>query len=201
MVSVMLFSVCFSHAETIKFKNGKTIEAKVMEKTEQYIKVDISGIPITYYLNEIESIDGKAVSLSPEATSSGAVMDKLSTQADDYFREAEKYYSQGNYDQAIANYNKAIQINPNDAKVYVNRGVAYASRCNYDQAIADFDKALQIDSNFAGGAGIYYNRGVAYHYKKDYDKAWEDIHRAEKLGFKSDPEILAELKKASGREK
>ncbi|MFH1876587.1 MAG: tetratricopeptide repeat protein [Candidatus Omnitrophota bacterium] len=57
---------CFS--ETIKLKSGKTVETKIVEKTDSYIKVDIVGIPITYYLDEIESLDGIAPSKKIEAT-------------------------------------------------------------------------------------------------------------------------------------
>ena len=42
-----------SHSETITFKNGKTIDAPVLERTEEYIKVDIEGVGIKYYVDEI----------------------------------------------------------------------------------------------------------------------------------------------------
>lgn len=49
-------------AETIVLKSGKTIVAKILEKTKNSIKVDIEGIPITYYIDEIQSIDGTSLS-------------------------------------------------------------------------------------------------------------------------------------------
>ena len=36
------------------------------------------------------------------------------------------YYNQGNLPQAISDFNKAIEINPNYAEAYYNRGLAYA---------------------------------------------------------------------------
>ncbi|MDD5194210.1 MAG: tetratricopeptide repeat protein [Candidatus Omnitrophica bacterium] len=56
IVSLSFILPCFS--ETIKLKSVKIVEAKIIEKTDSYVKVDIAGIPITYYLDEIESIDG-----------------------------------------------------------------------------------------------------------------------------------------------
>jgi len=50
-----------TYAEVIKFKNNKTIEAQIIEKTDQYIKVNISGAPVKYYLSDIESIDNKDI--------------------------------------------------------------------------------------------------------------------------------------------
>jgi len=51
---IFVFSFTFlSRAETIKLKNGKTVEAKIIEKTDNYIKLDINSIPITYYFDEL----------------------------------------------------------------------------------------------------------------------------------------------------
>ncbi len=58
-------------AETIVLKSGKTVEGKILEKTAKYIKVDINGISITYYLDEVASIDGRAS--SAKQLSSGQV--------------------------------------------------------------------------------------------------------------------------------
>jgi hypothetical protein len=48
------------YAETIKLKNSKVIEAKILEQADNYVKVDVSGIALTYYYDEIESIDGQS---------------------------------------------------------------------------------------------------------------------------------------------
>ncbi len=56
-----------AHAETIKLKSGKTVEAKIIEKTSTSIKADVNGIPITYYFEEIDSIDGQFVFEKPAA--------------------------------------------------------------------------------------------------------------------------------------
>ncbi len=47
-----------------------------------------------------------------------------------------------NYDKAIADYDKAIALNPKYADFYNNRGIAYNKKNEYDSAIADFDKAI-----------------------------------------------------------
>jgi len=57
---ILTFPSCYP--ETIKLKNGKTIEAKIIEKTNEYIKIDLHGVPLTYYIETIESIDGVALS-------------------------------------------------------------------------------------------------------------------------------------------
>ena len=59
------------------------------------------------------------------------------------------YSAKGDYDQAIADYNQAIRLNPNYGMAYYNRGSAYADKRDYDRAIADFEVALRINPNDA----------------------------------------------------
>ncbi len=46
-------------AETIVLNSGQTVEGKIVENTDQFIKADIQGVFLTYYLDEVLSIDGK----------------------------------------------------------------------------------------------------------------------------------------------
>jgi tetratricopeptide (TPR) repeat protein len=88
------------------------------------------------------------------------------------------WHDKGDQDKAIADFNKAIQLNPNDAVAYSNRGLAWNKKGDQDKAIADFNKAIQLNPNFS----IAYNyRGIAL-YKKGYlDKAIADFNKAIQL--------------------
>ncbi|MFA5008870.1 MAG: hypothetical protein WC546_06600 [Candidatus Omnitrophota bacterium] len=56
--------------EGIKLKNGKSISAKIIEKSEKFIRIDIDGIAVTYYTDEIKDINGKKiVSVAPQKIS------------------------------------------------------------------------------------------------------------------------------------
>ncbi|MEW6009010.1 MAG: hypothetical protein AB1629_05180 [Candidatus Omnitrophota bacterium] len=65
---LILFFVLFItspiFAETIILKSGKIIEAKIIEKTDKNIKVDFYGVPLTYFLDEIQSIGGAKVEVA-----------------------------------------------------------------------------------------------------------------------------------------
>ena len=79
-------------------------------------------------------------------------------------KDAEKYWNSGNeyllrddYKGAIADFTKAIEINPEFTQAYLNRGVAYAFLQDYQAAIADYTKAIEINPKLAPA---YDNRGV-----------------------------------------
>jgi len=59
-----LFFLSFAFAETVIFKSGKEIAGEKIEQTDEYIKIDFYGIPMTCYFDEIESIDGKKITNS-----------------------------------------------------------------------------------------------------------------------------------------
>ena len=48
-----------------------------------------------------------------------------------------------------ADYNRAIQLNPNDAQAYYNRGFLPYQLKNYKSAEADFTQAIAINPQFA----------------------------------------------------
>jgi len=59
---LLLSPISLISAETIVLKSGKSVEGKIIERAGNYVKVDIEGVPITYYLDEIKSVNGKDVS-------------------------------------------------------------------------------------------------------------------------------------------
>jgi hypothetical protein len=48
----------------------------------------------------------------------------------------------GNYDQAIADYSKAIELNPNEGNAYYKRAHAHYSKGQLSRAVADFESCL-----------------------------------------------------------
>ena len=83
--------------------------------------------------------------------------------------------AKGEYDRAIADFDKAIEINPKYARAYFGRGGTYAKKGGLDEAIANFDKAIEIDPKFAPA---YFGRGTAYGTKGDLDRAIADYDKA-----------------------
>jgi len=118
--------------------------------------------------------------------------------------DAETYYNsgtmnakQGNFTQALSDYNKAIGIDPHYANAYNNRGFIYGIQGDLTHALFDFNKAIEINPGFVDA---YNNRALSYYQLKEYDKAWADVHKVEELGAAVNPDLLENLKKISGQE-
>jgi ankyrin repeat protein len=61
VLAICLCFFCSAFAETIILKSGKTVEGKIINKTDKYIQIDFPGVPLTYFLNEIESIEAEKI--------------------------------------------------------------------------------------------------------------------------------------------
>ena len=117
--------------------------------------------------------------------------------AEAYFVRGVTYARKGQYDKAIADFTKAIELNPRHAEAYINRGLAYKNTGQYDQAISDCTKAIEINPR---DAEAYNNRAIAYYFREEHDRAWQDVHKAESLGLSVHPGFLKALREASGRQ-
>jgi len=84
-----------------------------------------------------------------------------------------------NYDGKIHDYSKAIELNPNFAVAYFNRGLSYAKLGGKsNEAFNDYNKAIELNPNFAAA---YNNRGRIYSFQGKYDKAISDYSKAIEL--------------------
>ena len=71
-----------------------------------------------------------------------------------------------------------MQINPNFANAYLNRGVTRSRLGDRQSAVADYNAALRIDPNLAGA---YLSRGVARAEGGDKPGAMQDFQKAADL--------------------
>ena len=78
----------------------------------------------------------------------------------------------------MADYSKAIELDPKYAHAWYNRGVAYNKLGQPDKAVADFSRAIELDPKYAHA---WNNRGVAYNKLGQPDKAVADFSKAIEL--------------------
>ena len=95
-----------------------------------------------------------------------------------YVQRGIAYLYKGDFDQAITDFTKALELKDNYAEAYCERGIAYSVKDDLNRAIADFTKALELKDYYAEA---YHNRGVAYSLKDDLDQAITDFTEALKI--------------------
>ena len=91
-----------------------------------------------------------------------------------YNQRGNAKHEMGDHAAAIADYDKALEIDPQFAEAYSNRGGVKDSMGDHVAAIADFDRALEIDPQLAGA---YSNRGIAKNHMGSYAAALADFDR------------------------
>jgi tetratricopeptide (TPR) repeat protein len=84
----------------------------------------------------------------------------------------------GYFKDAVAEFSKAISLDPKCAKAFYNRGCAYRDLKNYPAAIEDFSRAIQLDPGFANA---YINRGSAFRMVGRLTDALHDLDSAIQL--------------------
>ncbi|MGE0268380.1 MAG: tetratricopeptide repeat protein [Candidatus Omnitrophota bacterium] len=92
-----------------------------------------------------------------------------------YLNTGIAYSEIGKYDQAIEEFNRALDIYPRSVMTLNNKGIVYTRQHLFDLAILEYNKALEIDQNWAE---IWNNRGDAFRHKAEYQLALENYNKA-----------------------
>ncbi|HLO48929.1 MAG TPA: tetratricopeptide repeat protein [Kamptonema sp.] len=106
----------------------------------------------------------------------------------DYAKQGDAYFFENRYAEAVSAYNQALQIQPELADTWNNRGVVLTRMQQYEEAIASYEQATKIRPNYPDA---WNNRGVvllemqqfpeaiacyeqAIQAKTDYADAWNN---------------------------
>ena len=92
-----------------------------------------------------------------------------------YANRGTVFYKTGDYDRAIADFDKAIELNPNGAEAHIRLGVVWSKKGDHDRAIAYFNEAVKLRPK---DAMMYIHRGATYDEMGDFDQAIADFSRA-----------------------
>lgn len=89
--------------------------------------------------------------------------------------KGQKNTEENEYDRALSDYSKSIQLKTLDASVYAGRANIYSLKGQFDSALTDYSKAIQLNGK---DPQIYLNRAGAYILMKQFDKAIIDFSTA-----------------------
>lgn len=95
-----------------------------------------------------------------------------------YSARASLWMQTKHYDEAIADLDSAIGINPDDPAHYANRAIIWFWKSKYDQAIADCDETLRLNPEAVGALNV---RARSFMAKGDHASALSDLTEAVRL--------------------
>lgn len=193
IIATILFSACAQESSSHYFKNGsakynlkdfngaikdlnKAIELQKDNSEAYYVRANCYG-----ELGEIS-----------KATNDFKTVLEINPDYKDVFVNRAYYIKtpNGDYEGAISDYNKFIELNTagNNAFAFNNRGFAKYKLGQYRDALTDIDKSLQIapDNSFA-----YKNKGLIFIALDSLATACDNLNRAAELGYttKYDDEV------------
>ena len=95
-----------------------------------------------------------------------------------YFKRGNSSLDKKLYDSAIADFTKAIELDPKYYLAYNNRGIAFGRKNDFQAAIADHTRAIELAPLEENG---YTNRGIARERAGDLEGAIKDFAKAIEL--------------------
>jgi tetratricopeptide (TPR) repeat protein len=99
----------------------------------------------TYRPQEAEQAYGRALALQEQLLAGTPTSANCRGRLAEYYvYRGQAYSTSSRWDKALADYTKAIELDPKVAQAWRNRGCAYARQGQTDKAIADFSKAMEL---------------------------------------------------------
>jgi len=90
-------------------------------------------------------------------------------------KRADTNLGKGEFTLALADYNKAVELKPDAAIAFLNRGKTHYNLKSFDKAVADFDKSIELDPK---GSLAFLNRGISQERLGNSKKAIADYQKA-----------------------
>lgn len=146
-------------------------------------------------LNEAAADAEKAVTLSPktpegyitramayqglgkwkESAQDCAKLIEISPSPAAYSCRADASFMLKDYKQAVADYTKAVSLDPAMPETYISRGVALRADGQYDKSLPDFNKAQELNPDVQN---IYFERALSSLCLNDFKAAEDDLDKA-----------------------
>lgn len=97
---------------------------------------------------------------------------------DEYYKLGGIFFNNQQYDEAIVNFHKALNLNPNLLHAYNYIGNALQEKKQFVEAITYYQKAIEVNYN---DPTAYINLGILYQNTKQYDESIRNFKRVLEL--------------------
>jgi len=187
---VLLVMPSFVLADEVTLKSGKTVSGEIVERTEDFIKINSDGVAVTLFAFEIESVrEGSGTSKSGEALlpleeSGEALATKELPGVGGGADVIRQLFRDRKYSQIIDFTQKALLKNPNSPQLYISAGMAYYMLGDYKKAVEQLEKGLDLDQS---NEKAYSFLGAAYQSLGEKKKAIEAYSRFVELFSSTNP--------------
>jgi tetratricopeptide (TPR) repeat protein len=134
---------------------------------EAYLYLALSQAQQQKYA-EAEENFAKSIDLAPDEEKKDVAYSNQHTFFVKHYNKGITLNSVADYDEALAEFKKAVQVEPGFSKGHVNLGVTYSLLGEEDKALESFKTAVEADPEEPEG---WRNLGITYRNLKEYDKA------------------------------
>ncbi|MEI9890804.1 MAG: tetratricopeptide repeat protein [Caulobacteraceae bacterium] len=141
------------------------------------VSVILDGALVAARVDEVRCIGDKPdVALVDCVALAAASKPDTSQRANAYLGLAGAYLAKEQWDSAIENYSKTLEIDKDNAAVLERRGYAYAKKGDQQSAIRDYSDSIKANPN--ASASLIRNRAIAYENIGDIDRALADYSKS-----------------------
>jgi tetratricopeptide (TPR) repeat protein len=132
----------------------------------------------------IEATDPQAV-IQAVINQINAVNEAALSEAETWFTQGVYQQETGNLEEALASYDKALELRPDLYGIWFNRANALSDLQRLEEALASYDKALEFKPDLYEG---WYNRGNALYNLGRMDEATASYNKAQEIKGSNPPE-------------
>lgn len=125
-----------------------------------YAWLDHSDDAISYYT--------KLIASQPQHTES-------------YWKRAYAHHQRGNFELAVGDYTRAMELDPKLQYLRINRAQSYISLGQYGAALLDCDRLIAQNPDEPELAAAYFNRGLLHRWMHNHKEAIRDFSNVLKL--------------------
>jgi tetratricopeptide (TPR) repeat protein len=154
---------------------------------KNFLHLRLQYIIVLFFLLPVITLSGNCAKPQYESPAISSVT------PEQYFERGIIYSQAGRYEQAIDDFTKAIELDPDDVEPYYLRSKVYPYVGLWDKSIEDCSTVIMMDPF---NTGAFYMRGIAYMESGNYSNALDDLQRASEYGI--DDDERGELDKIAG---
>jgi Flp pilus assembly protein TadD len=119
-------------------------------------------------------------------------IDKDSKNLDAYIFKSKILENLKRYEDSDLNYKEALQVFPNNSRIYFNKGMLFYIQKKYDPAIEEMTRAMEYAGDDAAKYNALSNIAMFKHAKRDFEGAFADLKEVYKFDS-TDTKVLMNL--------